>query len=141
MVAIAGNVRRSALYEIKPNTTLKEALNLAGGVTPAAWTNRIQIERFKENKFQMVLDLTAESSQGIPDIEVQDGDIIKIFPVVEKNKNAVYLTGNVMRSGKYEYKEGQKLSDLLPDFHPLQPETYFDYAIVLRQDPRVFSTG
>ena len=138
MVAIAGNVRRSALYEIKPNTTLKEALNLAGGVTPAAWTNRIQIERFKENKFQMVLDLTAESSQGIPDIEVQDGDIIKIFPVVEKNKNAVYLTGNVMRSGKYEYKEGQKLSDLLPDFQSLQPETYFDYAIVLRQDPPSF---
>ena len=138
MVAIAGNVRRSALYEIKPNTTLKEALGLAGGVTPAAWTNRMQIERFKENKFQMVLDLTAETSQAIPNVEVRDGDIIKIFPVVEKNKNAVYLTGNVMRPGKYEYKEGMKLSELLPDFQSLMPETYFDYAIVLRQDPPSF---
>jgi protein involved in polysaccharide export with SLBB domain len=138
MVAIAGNVRRSALYEIKPNTMLKDALNLAGGVTPAAWTNRIQIERFKENKFQMVLDLAAESSNAIPNIEVQDGDIIKIFPVVEKNKNAVYLSGNVIRPGKYEYKEGMKLSDLLPDFQALEAETYFDYAIVLRQDPPSF---
>jgi protein involved in polysaccharide export with SLBB domain len=138
MVAVAGNVRRSALYEIKQNTTLKEALNLAGGLTPAAWTNRIQIERFKENKFQMVLDLTAESTQAIPDVEVQDGDIIKIFPVVEKNKNAVYLSGNVMRPGKYEFKEGMKLSDLLPDYQSLQPETYFDYAIILRQDPPSF---
>jgi protein involved in polysaccharide export with SLBB domain len=138
MVAIAGNVRRSALYEIKANTTLKEALNLAGGLTPAAWTNRIQIERFKENQFQVVLDFAAETPQAIPNIEVQDGDIIKIFPVVEKNKNAVYLSGNVMRPGKYEYKEGLKLSDLLPDFQALQPETYFEYAIVLRQDPPTF---
>jgi protein involved in polysaccharide export with SLBB domain len=138
MVAIAGNVRRSALYEIKPNTKLKEALGLAGGVTPAAWTNRIQIERFKENKFQLVLDFAAETPQGIPNIEVQDGDIIKIFPIVEKNKNAVYLSGNVMRPGKYEYKDGMKLSDLLPDFQALMAETYFDYAIVLRQDPPSF---
>jgi polysaccharide export outer membrane protein len=138
MIAIAGNVRRSALYEIKQNTTLKEALNLAGGVTPAAWTNRIQIERFKENRFQMVLDLATENPQNIPDTEVQDGDVIKIFPVVEKNKNAVYLSGNVMRPGKYEFKEGQKLSNLLPDYQSLQPETYFDYAIVLRQDPPSF---
>jgi protein involved in polysaccharide export with SLBB domain len=138
MVAIAGNVRRSALYEIKQNTTLKEALNLAGGVSPAAWTNRIQIERFKENKFQMVLDLTPETSQALPDMEVQDGDIIKIFPIVEKNKNAVYLSGNVSRPGKYEYKEGMKLSDVLPDYQALMPETYFDYAIILRQDPPSF---
>ncbi len=138
MVAIAGNVRRSALYEIKPNTLLKEALNLAGGLTPAAWTNRIQIERFKENKFQMVLDLVSESSNEIPDVEVLDGDIIKVFPVVEKNKNAVYLSGNVQRPGKYEYKDGMKLSDLIPDYQALQPETYFDYVLILRQDPPSF---
>jgi protein involved in polysaccharide export with SLBB domain len=138
MVAIAGNVRRSALYEIKPNTTLKEALGLAGGLTPAAWTNRIQIERFKENKFQMVFDFAGESPQALPDVEVQDGDIIKIFPIVEKNKNAVYLSGNVVRPGTYEYKEGMKLSDLLPDFQSLLAESYFDYAIVLRQDPPSF---
>jgi len=138
MVAIAGNVRRSALYEIKPNTMLKEALNLAGGLTPAAWTNRIQIERFKDNKFQMVLDLVSESTNAIPDVEVLDGDIIKVFPVVEKNKNAVYLTGNVQRPGKYEYKDGMKLSDLIPDYQSLLPETYFDYVLILRQDPPTF---
>ena len=138
MVAVAGNVRRSALYEIKPNTTLKEALSLAGGVTPAGWTNRIQVERFKDNQFHVVLDLVTEQAQAIPDFEVQDGDIIKIFPIVEKNKNAVYLSGNVLRPGKYEFKDGMKVSDLLPDYHSLLPETYFEYGVILRQDPPSF---
>jgi polysaccharide export outer membrane protein len=138
MVAIAGNVRRSALYEIKQNTSLKDALSLAGGVSPAAWTNRIQLERFKDNQMQVVLDLTSESPQSIPDYEVTDGDIIKIFPVVEKNRNAVYLSGNVMRPGKYEYKPGMKLSDILPDYTSLMAETYYEYALVLRQDPPSF---
>jgi polysaccharide export outer membrane protein len=138
MVAVAGNVRRSALYEIKPNTSLKDALGLAGGVSPAAWLNRVQVERFKENQMQVVLDLTSETPQAIPDFEVQDGDIIKIFPIVEKNKNAVYLSGNVLRPGKYEYKQGMKLSDILPDYNAFLPETYFEYALVLRQEPPSF---
>jgi len=138
MAAIAGNVRRSALYELKANTSLKDALSLAGGVSPAAWVNRIQVERFKDNQFQVVLDLTSEKPGTIPDFEVSDGDIIKVFPVVEKDKNAIYLSGNVRRPGKYEYKEGVKVSDILPDFTALLPETYFDYALILRQEPPTF---
>jgi len=140
MVAIAGNVRRSALYEIKPHTKLKDAIELAGGLSPAAWTNRIQVQRFIDNKMQIVLDLTSETSKSLPDFEVKDGDIIKIFPVVEKDKNAVYLFGNVLRPGKYEYKAGMKISDLIPDYNALLPETYFEYAIVLREEPPSFSS-
>jgi polysaccharide biosynthesis/export protein len=138
MVAVAGNVRRSALYEIKANTTLKEALGLAGGMSPAAWGSRIQVERFKDNAMQVVLDLTSDHPQSIPEFEVQDGDVIKVFPIVEKNRNAVYLSGNVARPGKYEFKPGMRLSDILSDFNAVLPETYFDYAIVLRQDPPTF---
>jgi|WetSurMetagenome_2_1015567.scaffolds.fasta_scaffold00220_8 protein involved in polysaccharide export with SLBB domain len=140
MVAVAGNVRRSALYEIKSNASLKEALGLAGGISPAGWGSRIQIERFKDNAMQVVLDLTTETPQAVPDFEVQDGDVIKVFPVVEKNKNAVYLSGNVTRPGKYEYKPGMRLSDILPDFDALLPETYLAYALILRQEPPTFES-
>jgi protein involved in polysaccharide export with SLBB domain len=43
MVAVAGNVRRSALYEIRGKTNLQDILTLAGGFTPSAWVNKIQI--------------------------------------------------------------------------------------------------
>ncbi|MBN1982619.1 MAG: SLBB domain-containing protein, partial [Chitinivibrionales bacterium] len=54
MAAIVGNIRRSALYELKNHTTLKELINLAGGFAPNAWVNRIQIERYVDNQYQTI---------------------------------------------------------------------------------------
>ena len=138
MVAVAGNVRRSALYEIHQGTMLKELIALAGGLTPAAWTNRIQVERFLNNQYQMVLDIESDTNRALPEFEIQDGDIVKVFPIVIKDKNVVYLTGNVYRPGKYEFKDGMKIIELLPDYQSLLPETYFDYALVLRTEPPNF---
>jgi protein involved in polysaccharide export with SLBB domain len=138
MAAIAGNVRRSALYEIKDTTTLKDIIALAGGITPVAWTNRIQIERFQNNQFQIVLDIETDGKKPPMSFEIKDGDIVKIFPIVIKDKNVVYLQGNVYRPGKYEFKDGMRISDLLPEFQALLPETYFDYAMVIRQEPPNF---
>lgn len=138
MAAIAGNVRRSALYELKGKTSLKDLIALAGGVTPAAWVNRIQIERFEENQVQTVLDLSAESAEKIPDFEIKDADIVKIFPIVVRDKNAIYLSGNIKRPGKYEFHDGMRISDVLPDYQTLQTETYFEYAVIKRQNPPSF---
>ncbi len=138
MAAIAGNVRRSALYELKESTTLKDLIALAGGMTPAAWTNRIQIERFQNNQYQIVLDMETGSKEPRFNFEILDGDIVKIFPIVIKDKNVIYLQGNVYRPGKYEFKEGMRISDLVPEYQALLPETYFDYAMVIRQEPPNF---
>jgi protein involved in polysaccharide export with SLBB domain len=138
MAAIAGNVRRSALYELKGKTLLNELIRLAGGITPAGWINRIQVERFLNNQFQEVLDISSENNTTVPLFEIADGDIVKIFPVLEKDKNAVYLSGNVLRPGKYEFKQAMHISDIVPNYLALLPETYFNYGIVLRQDPQTF---
>ncbi len=137
MAAIAGNVRRSAIYEIEKNTSLENLIHLAGGLTPGAWTNKIQISRFKDNQFHVILDIDSISAK-IPDVKIQDGDLISIFPVISKEINAVYLQGNVIRSGKYEYKPDMKISDVIHDYQDLLSETYFDYAVVYRQEPPSF---
>ena len=134
MAAIAGNVRHSALYELKGKTTLKDMVHLAGGLTPAAWVNRIQIERFLANDQKVVLDLEVPSAQNLPDVEINDGDIIKIFPVVKLDKNAVYLSGNVLRTGKYEYHDTMRVSAVINNYEQLLPETYFNYAVIRRRE-------
>ncbi|MBN1130722.1 MAG: SLBB domain-containing protein [Chitinispirillaceae bacterium] len=138
MAAIAGNVRRSALYELKGTTSLSELVRLAGGVSPAGWINRMQVERFQNNQFQSVLDIASENNNKIPSFEIEDGDIVKIFPILEKDKYAVYLSGNVLRPGKYEFKQGMRIGNLIPDYLALLPETYFNYGILLRQNPETF---
>jgi polysaccharide export outer membrane protein len=85
-----------------------------------------------------VLDISSENNNKIPSFEIIDGDIVKIFPVLEKDKNAVYLSGNVLRPGKYEFKQGMRIKDLFPDYLAFLPETYFNCGIVLRQNPETF---
>ena len=137
VVAVAGNVRRSALYELKgPTTKLSDVLDLAGGVSPAAYMNRIQVERFEDNSHHVVLDIVeASGGADVQEFMVRDGDLIKVFPVLQRDKNAVYLSGNVMRPGKYEFREGMRISDIVSG---LLPETHFDYAIILRKTYPLF---
>lgn len=137
MAAITGNVRRSALYEFNDKLDLNQLVKYAGGFTPSAWTNRIQIERFINNDYQVVLDYNSEHND-LPSFEIKDGDIVKIYPVLEKNHNAIYLSGNVKRPGKQEFKENMRISDILFSYDLLLPETYFEYAVILRQDPPDF---
>jgi protein involved in polysaccharide export with SLBB domain len=131
VTAVVGNVRRSALYELKQPTRLAEVLDLAGGVSPAGWTGRIQVERFKDNSYHAVLDV--DSPGAAPDFLVQDGDLVKVFPVLSKDRNAVYLSGNVLRPGKYEFREGMRVRDLIGSHRDIMPETYFEYAVILRK--------
>jgi len=132
MVAVAGNVRRSAMYELKKPTKLSEVLEIAGGVSPSGWTNRIQVERFEGNNRQIILDIDS-SRAAMPDVIIKDGDIIKVFPILDKGQNAVFLSGNVMRPGKYEFKSGMRIRDVITSHRDLLPESYFDYAVVLRK--------
>ncbi len=139
MAVIGGNVRRSALYELKGKTKLSDLISLAGGLTPAAWVNRIQIERFQKNDQQNVLDIEVSSEKELPSIEILDGDIVKIFPVVKLDHNAVTLSGNVLRPGIYEFKENMKITDVLNSHEQLLPETYFNYAIIRRKEAPTYA--
>jgi protein involved in polysaccharide export with SLBB domain len=139
MAAVAGNVRRSALYELKGPTTLASLISLAGGFTPSSWLNRIQVERFQDNEYHVVLDLESADSSSLPQLSIQDGDIVKVFPVLVRDYNAVYLEGNVMRPGKYEHKAGMRVHDLLPGYGTLKPETFFEYAVIKRIDAPTFA--
>jgi protein involved in polysaccharide export with SLBB domain len=134
MIAVAGNVRRSAIYEITGSTSLKDALTLAGGISPAAWTNRIQIERMFDNQYQTILDIKSETKGTIPNFTVRDGDVIKLFPVVDFNEQVVTLEGNVRRPGKFQLTPNMRLSDLITSYETLLPETYFTYAVIERFD-------
>src|SRR5580698_10423741 len=45
---------------------------------------------------------------------LQDGDLLRIYPLSPKFENAVTLRGNVAQPGRYVWKEGMRVSDLIP---------------------------
>lgn len=135
LVGIAGNVKRPAIYELKDRFDLQYLFELAGGIIPTAYMQQIQIERVVRNEKQVVVDVDDKHLERAKAFNLQDADLVKVFSIVDMDTNAVYLNGNVKRPGKYEYKQGMRLKDLVKGPDDLLPETFYDYALITRMNP------
>ena len=136
LTAIAGEVRRPAIYELRDEKSLLDLVRVAGGFAPSAFKQRVQVERLEGNIARIVLDTNAENLEaGMQPFPLSDGDIVRVLPIVLADENVVTVEGNVYRPGKYEIKPGMTVGSLLPDEKAFLPETYFDYALLTRLVP------
>ncbi len=135
LIGIAGNVKRPAIYELKEKHDLYTLIELAGGIIPSAYTQQIQVERIIRNERQVVIDIDDKDLTKSKEFTLQDADLVKIFNIVDKETNVVFVYGNIKRPGKYEYKIGMRIKDTLKDEKEFLPETYFDYALIKRLMP------
>ena len=121
-VAIAGSVNTPAIYEMKGPTTVTEALQLAGGETPAAGGRSVRVERVDNHSMRSVqdVDLASGGSQLL-----ENGDILSVSSIVERFRNAVTLRGNVANPGRYVWHAGMRLSELFPDKAALITRNYW----------------
>ena len=132
LAGVAGNVRRPAIYELKDQFDLQHLFDLAGGILPVAYTQQIQVSRIQKNERQVVIDIDDKHLSKAMNVKLQDADLVNVFTIVDKDMNAVYLSGNVKRPGKYEYKSGMKVRDLIKAPTDLMDETHFEYALIKR---------
>ncbi len=138
VVGVAGNVKRPAIYEMVEPMTLNKVLDLAGGITFAGWLQRVQIERVENHQRRVVTDFDISRDGASPDgssegeVILQDGDLVKVFAVPLKEQNVIYVEGHVVRPGKYEWRPGMRLSDILESYDDLLPQPNLDYGQIER---------
>ena len=143
---VEGMVRRPAVYELLEETSLAEVLELAGGILPAGALRHIEVQRLEahEKHTMLTLDLAsttdpAELNKQMQAFKVRDGDQVHIFPIASYNEDAIYLEGHVLRPGRYSYKQGMKVTDLISSYSDLLPEPAPHYAEIIRLNPPDFS--
>ncbi|MEJ2365918.1 MAG: SLBB domain-containing protein [Deltaproteobacteria bacterium] len=132
LVAIAGNVKRPAIYELKGNLSLNALIELAGGLAPSAYKQRVQIERSYKHEKHLVLDVTYTGAKSEAGFDLQDGDIVKVFPIAPEKVDAVYVYGNVSRPGSYSYRPGMRVTDVIRDETELKSDTDLSYGLIKR---------
>ncbi len=129
LVGIAGEVLRPAIYELNGPMTVRELIDLAGGLGPTAFQELIQLERVEDGR-RVVYDM---SLAGTSEWALESGDLVKVYPISDRDERAVFLEGNVLRPGKRQYFEGMRLLDLVSSTDDLLPETYFAYGLIERE--------
>jgi len=135
-VTVTGMVRRPAVYELNGEQSVEDALDLAGGVLPAAALRHVEVQRLEahEKRTMLSLDLSPEEKPNpqLASFRVQDGDIIHIFPIAPYNRDTIYLQGHVLRPGRYSYRDGMKFTDLVASYQDILPEPASHYAEIVR---------
>ena len=132
-VTISGEVRRSAIYELSGNETFSSIIEMAGGLLPSAFPASTVVERFNPQNLRTVktVDLTADS---VLNQQVKAGDYIRVLPTSNQYEKSVALIGAVTRPGKYQWKEGLSVRDIIPNIYSyLLDEADLQYSIVVRE--------
>jgi protein involved in polysaccharide export with SLBB domain len=132
VVGLAGDVNSPAIYELKGETDLRSVIALAGGVSAFGYAQRIQVERIDNHQKRIALDVDL-GSLGRSRFAARDGDLVKVFPVLQQQQNVVVLKGNVNRPGSYEWRQGMRVSDLIREGEGVSDHTYLDYATIRRR--------
>lgn len=126
-VSVEGMVRRPAIYELNGEQNLNQVLDLAGGALVSANLQQIHVERIEAHQSRTMFNVQLpenqeEANQKLASFLVKDGDDVRITQILPYNSQAVYLEGHVFHPGKYPYKEGMTLADLLHSYQDVMPE-------------------
>jgi protein involved in polysaccharide export with SLBB domain len=123
LAAISGSVNTPAIYELKASSTLNDLIEIAGGMSSLADTGRITIERVADHQARKTLEFPYdETSRALP---LQDGDIVRVFSIVPSFQDTVTLRGNVANPGRYPWKVGLHIRDLIPNPESLLTRRYW----------------
>jgi protein involved in polysaccharide export with SLBB domain len=141
-VTIEGMVRRPAIYELNGEKSLSDVLELSGGVLPTGTLREIDVDRLQAHRDRSMLrlDLPEANNQeavnrALDEFQIQDGDKIKISPILPYSEKTVFIEGHVFKPGKYAFRDGMKITDVIRSYKDLMPEPSVQHAEIIRLNP------
>lgn len=130
---IDGEVYRPALYELEDETSLKELVRLAGGLTPQAYPERVKIERTNEDFLRIIAEADYTEPKG-QRAQVLPGDRITIASIADITGQYIEVRGAATRPGRYAFAPGMRVSSVLKNLrNDLLPAADRDVALLVRK--------
>jgi protein involved in polysaccharide export with SLBB domain len=143
VIAVAGNVRRSGIFEIKSDTDLSDIINMAGGILPTSYINRVHIQRVQAHEKRVVVDKQFNFAEKNPRfyVSVKDMDMVKVYPIYSIVDNVLYLEGAVKYPGPYQWRAGMTVKDVIPSASDLVLGAYMPRGEIIRQNRSSYETS
>ncbi|MCF8262644.1 MAG: SLBB domain-containing protein [Melioribacteraceae bacterium] len=143
-IAIKGEILRPAIYELKLDENLNSILDYSGGLNSTAYIYRAQVNRIKpfnqRSKFEFEkevidIDLSKYIGSKKESFDLEDKDVIEIFPILDELENFVKIEGAVYRPGKYQIEKTPNIQTLVNEAYGLLPEAYLYKGDIFRTLP------
>jgi len=144
IVYVGGEVQRPAIYELNGENTVGELIAMAGGLLPTASLEHSHIERIQAAGTRTLIDFSKQGTRpdkaAILGSPVRNGDLLRILPLEDELEDVVLLSGHLKRPGGYQFREGMRVSDILPSVEMLLPGADVDFMLIKREQPATLRT-
>lgn len=146
LVAVTGNVKQPAVFEMKGQPTIADALRWAGGFDASTEGKPVIIEKSQQNKFVTLAELPADIAHAqapLTAVPLDAGDVIRVFspgaiPVqISIQREYVRVSGEVPETGVFEIKKGETLRDLILRLGGTTGNGYLFATRLVRESVRV----
>ncbi len=134
-IEIKGELRSSAIYEMKENEYLSTLIKYSGGLLPTTQTNKVNIQRIipiQKRAEGNIVDrelITIDYQKIIKEnkkIKLIDGDQVTFFRILDLQANQVSISGHVFEPGTYSLEKFRTLKSLIFDAAKgYMPDVYF----------------
>ena len=133
-VGIKGEVYRPALYELNNENTLSDLVQMAGGLTPQAYPQRINIERTNDDFLRIITEADYTAGKG-KNARIQAGDTVSIPSISDITGQYVEINGAATRPGRFAWMPGMRVSSVIKNLNAdLMPVADKRYAAIVRTD-------
>jgi polysaccharide biosynthesis/export protein len=133
-VQVRGAVLSPAGLPVADKATVRELIDAAGGLTPQAETDAIEITRPDALPARRVVSLTAAEAEKLT---LGPGAALRINPrPTAAETGAVLVEGEVRRPGWYDVLRGERLSSVLVRAGGLTDEAYPAGTVFLRESAK-----
>ncbi|MEO6455277.1 MAG: SLBB domain-containing protein [Ginsengibacter sp.] len=135
-VLASGQFKRPMYYLLKKDEGFRDLLTYTGGLTPEAYAsggiilrNVDEKQTIKNVNFNTILSKDANNYVDEP---LANGDIVVINPINSGLKNKVYVKGEVTYPNIYEYREGDRVFDIINRAGGIKPNAYLQRAYIYK---------
>jgi protein involved in polysaccharide export with SLBB domain len=105
-----------------------------GGVLPSAYTSLLTLQRVDPNVVISIQNLP-NTDAALKGTRLFFNDVLRALGQTERTEGVVEVAGKVRVPGRFEYKEGLRVRDLLVGQGQLLPDTYQGRGEVVRTYP------
>jgi protein involved in polysaccharide export with SLBB domain len=136
-VDLTGSVYLPGRFGWHEGLRLSDVVKLAGGLRPATFAGRAHISRWNpadSTRYLISVELPKDSAAPWPaDSLLRDRDAVTIYGRPEmRDSIEVAITGAVNQPGRFPYRQGMTLRDLVLMAHGTKPGAFLDYAEIAR---------
>lgn len=112
-VAILGEVRHPARYEMRDDETLKDLISYSGGVKASGADQIVQLNTVEPGQNRVLKNINLREKELVGNVHLFDGDSIEIHSLRQIVENKVTIRGAVTQPGDYALTPNMHVAELL----------------------------